>query len=141
VQIFHDAGGNLRPSTHGGWLLNKANHYAYADKIGNKQVSGTWYQVFEVRTLYGDIRKVWRFFKNIEDVTGPYDLDSAPAPLLELLREVNTRKDIDGDPIPDTDREGITAVISGDSVEYLDTLRYVEGADPEGEDDEIVVAP
>lgn len=118
----------VRPSTAGGWELQKGPHEALAIELGKATVGATTYRVFSLLVTAGDQRRVHRWLDAQPAIVGPYDLETAPAALITFLRAI-TGTVAPGMPPP--------VCIAGEDPARLASLRYMVGTDPLGDDDEI----
>jgi len=122
----------------GCFLLRKGEHSALAYQLGRVAAGGTTYRVFAILARRGDQRRVYRFLKS-QSVMGPYTRRNAPGALVTFLRELNAEQDEDGN-IVALGPARVPIAWAGESVEELDQVDYVEGADPAGDEDEVVIA-
>jgi len=131
---------SIAPSTagDGAFILRKGEHSALAYRLGSVTVGGTTYRVFAVLYRRGDQRKVYRFLRS-QNVMGPYTRHNAPTALRSWLRELTAERDESGD-IVALGPARVPIAWAGEDTDQLDRLDYVEGADPTGDDDAIVIA-
>ncbi len=120
----------VQPSTIGGdcWEIAKGGYRALIYKLGVESFQGTSYRIYSVLVTRGEQFKVYRWLKNnAPPLVGPYDLSTAPAKLITFLEGV-TSDGVAGSPV----------VLSGEDRAYQDSLQYVEGANPNGDDDAVI---
>lgn len=127
--VLESDGATITPSTAGSWILERGDYEAHAFKLGRITAGGTLYKVFIIVVYAGDVRRAYRYLLDIQEITGPYTVWNAPQALLDFLSSLR------GSGTP-----GSTNVLAGDCVECIDALDYVAGGEPDGSEDQIVIA-
>ena len=132
---LEDAGATVRASPIG-WDIARGNYRGVAVLLGTKTVAAVAYRVFAIVVYWGDQWRAYRWLKGITGFVGPYTRWNAPASLLALLREISARRDING-AIVELGDTRTARVLAGEDLATMDARRYVEGADPSGEQDQV----